>query len=249
MATRSRRRAVLVWTGLRLLAVADRVLARFSTVENRPVYDTASFPWLERLEDNWQVIRAEADTALTDLGRVPPLRAISPDHDLIATDDRWRSFFLWAYDTRWERNCRRCPQTVRLLDGVPGLLSAFFSVLEPGAHIPRHTGPTKAILTAHLGLHVPGDGKACRMRVDAQDVRWQDGKAIVFDDMYPHEVWNDTDEPRVILLLHVKRPQRFPGTLVRDGLFAALKSSPFVQDGLRNLERWEEEAPAAPPPA
>jgi beta-hydroxylase len=67
---------------------------------------------------------------------------------------------------------------------------------------------------------------------------------VVFDDMYPHEVWNATDEDRIVLLLHVKRPQRFPGALVRDGFFSALRRSSFVQDGLRNLERWEKAKPA-----
>jgi len=32
--------------------------------------------------------------------------------------------------------------------------------------------------------------------------------------MYPHEVWNDTDEDRVILMLHLKRPLRFPRLLL-----------------------------------
>ena len=68
---------------------------------------------------------------------------------------------------------------------------------------------------------------------------------VVFDDMYPHEVWNDSNEDRVVLLLHVKRPQRFPGCLVRDGFFSALRRSSFVQDGLRNLEQWEKATPAA----
>jgi beta-hydroxylase len=68
---------------------------------------------------------------------------------------------------------------------------------------------------------------------------------VVFDDMYPHEVWNDSNEDRVVLLLHVKRPQRFPGCLVRDGFFSALRRSSFVRDGLRNLEQWEKATPAA----
>ncbi len=60
--------------------------------------------------------------------------------------------------------------------------------------------------------------------------------------MYPHEVWNDSEEDRVVLLLHLKRPERFPGSIVRDGLFAALRYSPFVQDGLKNLERWDNDS-------
>jgi hypothetical protein len=52
-------------------------------------------------------------------------------------------------------------------------------------------------------------------------------------------VWNDTEEDRIVLLLHVKRPLRFPGSMLRDMLFGVLRASPFVQDGVRNLQRWE----------
>jgi beta-hydroxylase len=111
-----------------------------------------------------------------------------------------------------------------------------------GAHVPRHTGPTKAILTAHLGLIVPLKRERCHMAVgEKNDVVWEDGKVVVFDDMFPHEVWNDTDEDRIILLLHVKRPLKFPGSVLRDLFFSALRASPFVRDGLRNLDQWKQQ--------
>jgi beta-hydroxylase len=152
---------------------------------------------------------------------------------------------LWGYGLRWETNCKRCPQTARLLEGIPDLLTAFFSVLLAGSHIPRHTGPTKTILTGHLGLTVPRDSEACHMQLGDRDLTWAEGRMFIFDDMFPHEVWNDSDEDRIILLLHVKRPLRFPGSLLRDGFFAALRRSPFVQDGRRNLEDWEKNQEAS----
>lgn len=245
MSKSSLTRAALIAVGLRALAVIDRVLTRFSAINDQEIQPNALFPWISKLESNWPVIRAEADRVLADRQAIPPVREISPDHDMIALDDRWRSFFLWGYGLRSERNCRRCPETARLLEGIPGLLTAFFSVLEPGAHIPRHTGPTKAILTAHLGLRVPRNRATCRMHIGARDFAWQEGRMVVFDDMYPHEVWNDSDEDRVVLLMHIKRPERFPGSLIRDGLFAAMRHSPFVQDGLRNLEKWDQAAERA----
>jgi beta-hydroxylase len=108
-----------------------------------------------------------------------------------------------------------------------------------GAHVPRHTGPTKAILTTHLGLAIPAEREKCRMDVDGNSVVWEEGRAVIFDDMFPHEVWNDTCENRIILLLHIKRPLRFPGSALRDLFFAGLRASPFVRDGLENLDRWE----------
>ncbi len=242
MSKDSLKRAVIIWAGLRLMSVIDKLLMRFSMIEDREIHSNTLFPWILELEGNWSVIRTEADRVLADRRTIPPVREISPDHEMIAVDDRWRSLILWGYGLRWERNCRRCPETARLLEGIPGLLTAFYSVLEPGAHIPRHTGPTKAILTAHLGLRIPSDREACHIQVGSQGFAWQEGKMVVFDDMYPHEVWNDSEEDRVVLLLHLKRPERFPGSIVRDGLFAALRHSPFVQDGLKNLERWDNDS-------
>jgi hypothetical protein len=135
--------------------------------------------------------------------------------------------------------------TAQMLEQIPNLLTAFYSVMLAGAHVPHHTGPTKAILTAHLGLIIPLKRDRCHMEVAEHDVIWEQGKVVVFDDMYPHEVWNDTDEDRIILLMHLKRPLRFPGTWLRDLFFAILRASPFVKDGVRNLERWEKARNAA----
>ena len=101
-------RGAITWAGLRLL---DRVLARYSTIPDHQVFPNSLFPWTARLEENWAVIRSEADEVLRDRRSIPPLRMLSPDHDSIAIDDRWRSFFLWGYGLRWKPNCERCPET------------------------------------------------------------------------------------------------------------------------------------------
>jgi beta-hydroxylase len=180
------------------------------------------------------------------------VREISPDHAKIAVDDKWRSFFLWGYGVKIKDNCAKCPETARILENIPGLLTAFYSVMLAGAHVPRHTGPTKAILTTHLGLIIPREREKCHMQVgDDNNVVWKEGDITIFDDMFPHEVWNDTNEDRIILLVHIKRPLKFPGNLLRDLFFAVLRASPFVRDGLRNLDAWKQKnavADNAPPP-
>lgn len=232
-------RNMVISAGLRLLPLVDRLLMRFAATKEHQVFPNELFPWTFHLAENWSAIRDEAQALLRDRASIPPVRELSSDHEKIAVDDKWRSFFLWGYGLRAEANCARCPQTARVLEQIPGLLSALYSVTLAGAHIPRHTGPTKAIITAHMGLILPLSRQDCRMEIGDQEVIWEEGQVVVFDDMYPHEVWNDTDEDRVILMLHLKRPLRFPGSALRDLLFAALRASPFVRDGLRNLERWE----------
>jgi aspartyl/asparaginyl beta-hydroxylase (cupin superfamily) len=232
-------RRISIAVGLRLLPAWDRLLMRFSDAKEHQVFPNDLFFWPTFLEQNWEVIRAEAQSVLKDKMSVPAVREISPDHDKIAIDEKWRSYFFWGYGLRVEEHCTRCPETARILERIPGLLTAFYSVMLADAHVPRHTGPTKAILTAHLGLIIPRQRERCRMVVGDHTVVWEEGRLVIFDDMFPHEVWNDTEEDRIVLLLHVKRPLRFPGSMLRDMLFGILRASPFVQDGVRNLQRWE----------
>ena len=82
--------------------------------------------------------------------------------------------------------------------------SAYFSILAPGKHIPPHKGPYKGIIRYQLALSVPKNGE-CKIIVDDKDCFWEEGKSVLFDDTYTHEVINNTGEVRIALLLDVKR--------------------------------------------
>ena len=43
-------------------------------------------------------------------------------------------------------------------------------------------------------------------QVASQKRKWEEGKCIVLDDSYQHEVWNETDEARVVLLVDIWHP-------------------------------------------
>jgi beta-hydroxylase len=226
--------------GKRLRHRISAIIARSSTVGDTPVYDPSLFPWVAPLEARWEAIRDEAARLLAHEAGIPPLAEISPDHRRIAPPGKWKSFFLIGYGYRLEENCSRCPQTAAAVAGIPGLNSAFFSILAPGAHIPRHRGVTKAILTAHLGLVVPARREACRMQVADELLVWEAGKVLVFDDTDYHEVWNDTDEMRVILLLQFRRPTGWIGRAVGSLFLGAVRRSRFVQDARASLGDWEQ---------
>ena len=95
-------------------------------------------------------------------------------------------------------------------DGTdPGLSSpAAFSFLAPGKHIPEHRGPFRGIIRFHLGLSgaVDDHGRpGAILRIDGVDHRLADGDMLLWDDTFPHEVWNRTSHLRVALLLDVRR--------------------------------------------
>ena len=233
------RRPLVVRLGKKARRGLNRLIARHSRVPLTPIVGTDHFPWLRHIEEAVPLIRAEADYLLQHLDAVPPMNQMSPDHQRIAGDGGWRSFFLIGYGYRLDANCRRCPNTVSALKRVPGLVTALFSILEPGMHVGRHRGVSKGIMIAHLGVRVPKAAHCCRMDVDGHNVEWAEGRTFVFDDTYPHEVWNDTDEPRVILLIQFRRPLGLVGRLLTGMLIAAVRHSPYIQDARRNVAHWE----------
>ena len=230
-------RPLIIRVGKHLRGTVDRLIASSSIVGNDPVLDVRAFAWTAMLRDHWQAIRDEAtDVALR--GRASPsLATISPDHRSIAEVDKWRTFFLWGYGYPIDDNLARCPRTRDIVARIPGLNSAFFSILAPGTHIPEHRGVTKGLITCHLGLIVPREGNL-RMRVDDRVVRWAEGETLVFDDTYPHEVWNDTDETRVVLLVQFERPLRNPGKWIADLFLGLVRRSAFVQEARANIAQW-----------
>ena len=61
------------------------------------------------------------------------------------------------------------------------------SVLTGATHLAPHYGPFNAKLRGHLPLVVPAD-PAPVLVVAGQNVTWTEGRTIVFDDTYEHEV-------------------------------------------------------------
>lgn len=109
----------------------------------------------------------------------------------------------------------QCPQTAAALEAVPRLCLgdmpfafAFFSTLRPQSRIAAHTAPANLRLRVHLPLVVPpgADESECGMRVAGEIRRWEVGKALLFDDAFEHEVWNDSSSERAVLLFDVWHP-------------------------------------------
>lgn len=239
------RKPWLLRFGKRMQPITNRWIAGSSRIGDKPVFNADDiarhFPWVADIEAHWQEIRDEAAVVLQDLDAVPPLASISPDHRRIAPAGRWRSYFLIGYRYRDPANCAACPRTAALISKIPGLNSAFFSILVPGTHIPPHTGVSKAFLTCHLGIQVPREAGQCRMRVVEEWVGWQEGRALVFDDTFNHEVRNDSEETRIVLLLQVRRPVGPIGALVGRLFIEGVRRSRFVQDARRGIAKWSAE--------
>lgn len=219
--------------------------SRASLVPDTPYLDPALFPFLDELCQRWTEIADETHEVLKFREAIPGFQDISPDQYRIATEKNWRTFVLFGFGQRFEKNCNQMPKTAEMLSRIPNIQIAWLSILAPGYHIPAHTGVTKGIIRTHLGLIIPEKAEKCRIRVDNEIRHWKPGEVIVLDDTYEHEVWNDTDEERVVLLLDFDRPMRWYGRLMNWVFLRLIRLSAFYQDPLRNTANYQDRFEAA----
>ncbi len=233
---------VVQWTiaiGERILAPIERFIGKRSLVGDATFFPLERFPWVSHIEENWTVIREEAERLLEVQGELANFQDISKDQVEITDDDRWKTFFIYGYGFEAKLGVQMCPRTAALMLEIPGMTTAMFSILSPRKHILDHRGPYKGVLRYHLGLIVPRDAESCRIRVGEDFRHWEEGRSLMFDDTFNHEVWNDTDETRVVLFVDVLRPLPFPESLINSLIVKAIGYSPFVLDANRNQEAWE----------
>jgi ornithine lipid ester-linked acyl 2-hydroxylase len=190
-------------------------------------FDTPSFPWTATIETEWKAIRRELDVLMEHREEIPNFQDVSKAQQALTEGDQWKTFFFYSFGNKFEENCARCPDTVRLLHEIPGMKSAMFSILSPRKHIAPHRGPYKGVLRYHLGLIIPGPEGSCRIRVGNDVGSWKEGKSLIFDDSHEHEVWNDTDSYRVVLFVDFVRPTIFPLSVANRAIIWARGTYPL----------------------
>ncbi len=228
--------------GAKVLRGLEGWILASSLVPTTPFLSPATFDWVAGLEAQWQTIRHELDEILVHRDQLPNFQDISVDQASITDDDGWKTFFFFGYGFRAAANCERCPATAALLEAVPGLTTAFFSILAPGKHIGAHRGPWRGVLRYHLALAVPDPAAAAGIRVGDEVAHWEEGRSLLFDDGYDHEAWNDTAGVRVVLFVDVVRPLRPAAARFNAALIKVIAASPFVRDARARHQAWERRA-------
>ncbi|GLQ88410.1 aspartyl/asparaginyl beta-hydroxylase domain-containing protein [Dyella flagellata] len=180
-------------------------------IDTPPVLDTGVyFPAATRFAEAWQALRDEALAVATHIQAIPRFHEVMPAQTPISANDGrdWRVYLLKVYGTGFPRHMAACPILAQLIASTPDVLSATLSFLAPRKHIPPHRGPFRGVLRFQLGLSVPVDSEgrpAAVLTLDGREHRVGDGEHLLWDDTYYHEVWNHSDEPRIALLLDVRR--------------------------------------------
>lgn len=179
----------------------------FSSKKNTAYFSTEQFPDLKILQENWETIRDEA----ISLNNAAQIKA-SADLDDLGFNSffrtGWKRFYLKWYGANLKSAQQLCPKTLALINQLPSVKGAMFTMLPPGARLQRHRDPYAGSLRYHLGLVTPNSDD-CYISVDGEKYSWRDGEAVMFDETYLHYAENKTDTNRIILFLDIKRPVSF----------------------------------------
>ena len=231
-------RSLAARAGICLQNALERMVARVSTLPDTPVDDKHDFPWTSQLEVHWKLIRAELEQVLRERDKLPAFHQIMDEVRTITSDDQWKTYWLIAAGVDCRENQLRCPETMHQLQQIPGVLTAFFSILAPGKQIPPHRGAYNGILRCHLGLIVPQPAEHVAIRVGNHICHWREGEVLIFDDSFNHEVWNNTDGWRVVLFIDFARPLRQPWHLLNHALLGVARFLPFLRRANKRHRDW-----------
>lgn len=165
------------------------------------------FPESKILEMHFPAIRKEI-TDLIDKRELTRYKDIDPIR-AAEVSENWKLYYVWFM---WEENELArvdCPTLLNIIRKMPNVINATVAVLEPRVTLAAHEGPYAGILRYHIGIKIP-EKNPPYIRVMNKYHTWQVGKSIVLDDCYEHEVYNESDDIRVILMIDFMRPMRVP---------------------------------------
>ncbi|MFM7594654.1 MAG: aspartyl/asparaginyl beta-hydroxylase domain-containing protein [Flavobacteriales bacterium] len=147
-------------------------------------------------------IRNEVLTFLENQKAVPYFK-----QSMLENGKGYHTLSLAWWGIRFNKNQQKMPVLASILNRHPELLTLSINILEANSRILPHMGDTNATYRGHFGISIPSTLPAAGIRVKGEERFWKEGAFIWFMDAYLHETWNQTNHPRIILLVDALRPE------------------------------------------
>ena len=131
------------------------------------------------------------------------------------------------------------PSLVKILKHYhQDLLSCVISVLPGKTKIPPHVGYSSFVKRLMLGIEIPKNAEGCYLCVNGQKNVWREGKTLLWDDVFAHAVYNETDERRIVIYMDIRRysESRFVNW-VGDKLLTLVSNSEIIKKEILDTEK------------
>lgn len=192
----------------------------FPGLTSKPWYDTGLVPGTKVIESSFNLIQNEFNQLFQNTDLLKPYDNNSelfreyikhssslsntPNYNKSAFDEQAPlSFYFHQLSGFVNESYKTCPCTAKTLSKLSIAREAYFSILKPRTRIFPHSDKANFIVTCHLGISIP---PKCGIEVAGTKQIWHEGECIVFDSSFIHEVWNNSDQLRGILLVDLWHP-------------------------------------------
>jgi aspartyl/asparaginyl beta-hydroxylase (cupin superfamily) len=138
----------------------------------------------------------------------------------------WQTIVLKFWTINNYKNQSYFPNTTKVINKIPNLVSASFNKLQGGTDIKPHCGDTNGIFRCHLGIEVPAGLPLCGFEVNKERKEWKTDDLIIFCDAHNHNAWNHSENDRYIFLFDIIREEYLPQ---KRTIISTVLSSMFLQ--------------------
>ena len=179
----------------------QRPVSRYvPTLTSKPWYNTKDYPFIARIEDGYKDMKSELIFNLQERPRL-----FTGETENLHIGGEWTELRLKSSGYGFTKYTQYFPKTMQHIQQCgQSFTSIKFSAIQPGTHIRTHTGPSNERLRLHLCLIHTGGAK---IRVGTDWRTWTEGKVMMFDDSWEHEVIHTGQETRIVLIMDIWHPE------------------------------------------
>lgn len=159
-----------------------------------PYFQTFEYNWCSMLSNNYKIILEEFEQFQKNDKLQPYF-----NKDQHGKSGKWKTLPLITWNIK-RKHLKDFVKTNKLLQQIPGLVSASYSMLEKGGEIQEHFGDTDAHIRCHLCLYT---SENAAFKVNNITVRWKEGECLIFCDACKHSGYNHGTKNRLIMILDI----------------------------------------------
>ncbi len=179
----------------------QRPVSRFvKGLTSQPWYDTKHYSFISKLERGYPDIKSELLHNMQHM-----LHLFTGETENLHIGGEWTELRLKSSGYGFTKETQHFEKTMKhIRECGQDFTSIKFSAIQPGTHIRTHTGPSNERLRLHLTLIHEG---GARIRVGKDWHTWEEGRVIMFDDSWEHEVIHTGHNIRVVLIMDIWHPE------------------------------------------
>jgi len=197
---------------------------------NMPVWCGPFLKEIESIQEEWkQYKKTRGEGVFID--------ELSKDQELLNEDKKWKALFLYGYSFLNEKDLIHFPETAKLIqNNLDEITLVMLSTTESGKHIPAHTGNKYGVLRLQIGIDI-ADPEKCSLRVEDKTVHLKEKEIFIFDDTFEHELENNSNSNRTVLIIDYYKPLPFWYRVLNKRKIAEIAKSDYVQSVINKITK------------